>query len=101
MKIKRHFKMLALMSLFTISIVASADEISTGIPECDNYYKELMACFDEKLPADQRDNFKQQYQTAFNQWKEAAKNADQKAAIAQACTQAKDAAKPTFEALGC
>lgn len=79
------------------AVTASAD--STGIPECDEYLTKVRACYETKVPEAARGAMVD----GLNQMKAAwlATPADQKAALADACKQATEAAKASLQAYGC
>jgi hypothetical protein len=77
---------------------ASGDKV--GVAECDDYIAKMEACL-SKLPA----AAKQQYDMAFaqtrKQWRDAATNPQTKAALAQGCKAATDAAKTSMKSFNC
>ena len=80
---------------------AAAGGDSIGIPECDTYINKYSACVDEKVPEASRQAMKDAFAKTRDAWKQAASTEAGKKALAQACTQAMDAAKKAMEQFGC
>lgn len=78
---------------------ASSGDI--GVPECDNYIKKYEACLNDKVPAQGRDMMKSSFEQMRKSWKAAAATPEGRAGLANACTQAMDAAKKSMGAYGC
>ena len=74
---------------------------SIGIPECDNYLAKYEACVAGKVPEAARDALRQSLEQTRAAWRSAAANEATKAGLANACTQAHDAAKASLNAYGC
>ncbi|MEO6391056.1 MAG: hypothetical protein ABIP75_04335 [Pyrinomonadaceae bacterium] len=78
---------------------ASSGDI--GVPECDAYIKKYEACINDKVPAASKDIMKNSFDQMRKSWKAAAATPEGKAGLANACTQAMDAAKKSMGAYGC
>lgn len=74
---------------------ATAD--STGVAECDEYLEKVLACYEQHIPAGQREAMV----SGLDQVKAGWAQIEDKAALAEACKQAMDAAKQQFGAMGC
>jgi hypothetical protein len=72
-----------------------------GVPECDRYMKNYMACIDAKVPEAARAMLRQALDQSKAAWKQAAATAQGRANLASACTQAEAAAKQSMQAYGC
>ncbi len=79
------------------STTASTD---FGVAECDNYFKKYLACVDKLAPAAQT-QARQALEQSRTAWKQAASTEQGKAALAQTCKAASDAAAPGMRAQGC
>lgn len=74
---------------------ATAD--STGVAECDEYLEKVLACYEQHIPAGQREAMV----SGLDQVKAGWAQVEDKAALAEVCKQAMDAAKQQFGAMGC
>ncbi|CAK7031477.1 hypothetical protein [Saezia sanguinis] len=74
---------------------ATAD--STGVAECDEYLEKVLACYEQHIPAGQREAMV----SGLDQVKAGWAQIEDKSALAEACKQAMDAAKQQFGAMGC
>ena len=74
---------------------ATAD--STGVAECDDYLEKVLACYEQHIPAGQREAMV----SGLDQVKAGWAQIEDKSALAEACKQAMDAAKQQFGAMGC
>ncbi len=71
-----------------------------GVAECDDYFKKYLACVDKLAPAAQS-AARQALEQSRTSWKQAAATEQGKAALAQTCKAASDAAAPGMRAQGC
>jgi hypothetical protein len=76
---------------------AAGEDMSTGIPECDDLVKRYTAC--DKMPAESKTAFLE----GAKAWKQGAAAGDEtvKQTIADSCKQAAEAADAAFKASGC
>ena len=63
--------------------------------------KDLEVCVEEKVPEAARAQMKDAFEKTKEAWKQAASTDEGKKALAQACTQAMDAAQKAMEQFGC
>jgi hypothetical protein len=84
---------------------AAHEEKLIGVAECDDYIKAYLACVDDHVPAEARDQLRSALEQAKTGWQQAAAAAEAspeaKASLVSACTQARDAAKASLQAYGC
>ena len=85
---------------------AKADEAAKGdnkigVPECDEYISKYSKCIGDKAPDAVKEQMKKAFDTAVDGWKKAAATEAGKAALANGCKMALDAAKKSSEAWGC
>lgn len=80
---------------------AAADGDKVGIAECDAYIAKYEACIKDKVPAAAQAAMKTSFDAQRKAWRDAAKNADSRATLAAACTQANTLAKQAMSAYGC
>jgi hypothetical protein len=85
----------------TAAAAPAADAAVTGVPECDDYLTKYMACINDKVPAAARASMQTSMDQMRDSWKTAAAAPGGKAALAQACKSASDAAKQSMKAFGC
>jgi hypothetical protein len=78
-----------------------AAAVQIGVPECDEYLTKYTACIQSKVPASVRGTFEQSMNQARDAWKQAASSPEGKAALAEGCKQALDAAKQSTASFGC
>jgi len=72
-----------------------------GVKECDDYLAKYTACVSARVPAPVRAAMIAALDQSKNQWKAAAYTPEGRAGLAEACTQARDAAKASLQAYGC
>jgi hypothetical protein len=77
---------------------ASGDKV--GVAECDDYLTRMEACL-SKLPAAAKAQYESAFEQTRKQWREAAANPQTKAALAQGCKAATDAAKASMKSFNC
>ncbi len=82
-------------------VAATIADGDFGVPECDSYMKQYVACIDGKVPESGRAMLKQGLDQTKAAWKQAASTPQGKAGLAQACVQAETAAKQAMGAYGC
>jgi hypothetical protein len=80
---------------------APATVDSVGVPECDSYITKYSACVSGKVPEASRAQLQASLDQMRQAWKQAAATDAGRASLAQACTQANDAAKSSMAAFGC
>lgn len=77
---------------------------SFGVPECDDYVRKYLACIDTKVPEAQRAQIRQalaQTEAAWQDWLKQVQNDAEKAALAQGCKSATEAARQAMSGYGC
>jgi ABC-type uncharacterized transport system auxiliary subunit len=72
-----------------------------GVEECDDYIAKYEACINSKVPEAQRAALKSTFEQAREGYRRAAATPQGKAALAQSCKAARDAAKQATAAYGC
>lgn len=72
-----------------------------GVPECDDYLDKYQACVTAKAPEAARSALVQSLNQTRNAWRSALTNPASKEALARACLQAHDTARPSLAAYGC
>jgi hypothetical protein len=77
---------------------SSGDKV--GVPECDEYLSKYEACL-SKLPAAAKTQYESAFEQTRKQWRAAAATPQGKAALAQGCKAATDAAKNSMKSFGC
>jgi hypothetical protein len=77
---------------------ASGDKV--GVAECDDYITKMEACL-SKLPAAAKASYDKAFEQTRKQWRDAAANPQTKAALAQGCKAATDAAKTSMKSFNC
>ena len=70
---------------------------ATGVPECDEYLTKVMACVEDKMPAEQKDMLKKALDDSKASWAQVT----DKTQLANTCKQAMDQAKASYSAMGC
>lgn len=80
---------------------ATATVDAVGVPECDSYITKYLACVSGKVPEASRAQLQASLEQMRQAWKQAAATDAGRASLAQACTQANDAAKSSMAAFGC
>ena len=78
---------------------ATASEF--GVPECDRYVKNYLACIDSKVPEASRTMVRQSFDQARAAWKQAAATPEGRQGLAASCAQAEAATKQAMTAYGC
>jgi hypothetical protein len=73
----------------------------TGIPACDDFYKQYEACVTTKIPEPQRAMFRQQLDAARASIRQAAGNAAARTQLEQSCTMQKQQMAQAFKPYGC
>ena len=76
---------------------ADGAQVSTGVPECDEYVNKVMACVRDHIPEAQRAMIEQ----GINQTRSSWAAVSDKAQLANACRTAMDQAKASYAAMGC
>jgi hypothetical protein len=93
----------------TASIAAFAGVISlgaasaqdTGIPACDDFYKQYETCVMTKMPEAQRTTFKQQLDAGKAAIRQASGNASARPQLEQSCTMQKQQMAAAMKPYGC
>jgi len=83
----------------TAGTTSSGDKI--GVPECDDYIAKYEACISGKVPEAARAQYQASLKTMRDSWRQAAANPQTRAALAQGCKQAADAAATSMKSYGC
>jgi hypothetical protein len=73
----------------------------TGIPVCDDFYKQYEACITTKMPEAQRATFKAQLDAARAQIRSAAANPAARAQLEQSCQMQKEQIGAALKPMGC
>jgi hypothetical protein len=73
----------------------------TGIPACDDFYKQYEACVMTKIPEAQRATFRQQLDAGKSAIRQAAGNAAARPQLEQSCTMQKQQMAQAFKPYGC
>lgn len=74
---------------------------SLGVPECDDYLNKYQACVTANAPEAARSALVQSLNQTRNAWRSALSTPASKEALANACQQARDTARPSLAAYGC
>jgi hypothetical protein len=85
-------------SLIAITAAAAQD---TGIPACDDFYKQYETCVMTKMPEAQRATFKQQLDAGKAAIKQASGNAAARPQLEQSCTMQKQQMAAAMKPHGC
>jgi hypothetical protein len=80
---------------------ASTGMTGFGVPECDAYLENYLACVESKVPEAVRTTMRTQIEQTKSQWKQAAATPEGRAGLAAACKQASEAASTAMKAYGC
>lgn len=75
-----------------------------GVPECDEYVRRYLACVDSKVPEAARAQVRQslaQTQAVWDAWAKQLQSDADRAAMAQGCKTATEAARQAMAAYGC
>jgi hypothetical protein len=75
--------------------------IDTGVPECEDYLAKYEICVNDRVPEAARTTFQSTVNTTRKSWKALATTPSGKAALAQACRAATDAARQSMKEYGC
>jgi hypothetical protein len=92
---------MAAMSCGVVLIATGAQAQDTGIPACDDFYKQYEACVMTKIPEAQRATFKQQIDQARAAIKQASGNAAARPQLEQSCTMQKQQMAQAMKPYGC
>jgi hypothetical protein len=82
-----------------VSITAAS--AGFGVKECDDYLAKYTTCVSANVPAAVRAAMVAALDQSKNQWKAAASTPEGRAGLAQACTQAREAARASLQVYGC
>ena len=82
------------------SLPKPAPGAALGVPECDGYRDKMLKCI-AKLGPDAAGPAKSDLEDTWSAWQSAGQAPDGKAALAQACKAAADAARPVYAPSGC
>ena len=74
---------------------------SLGVAECDDYLSKYEACVTAKAPEGARGALVKSLNQTRNAWRGALSTPANKEALAKACRQARDTARPSLAAYGC
>ena len=80
---------------------SSSSGESIGVPECDDYVQAFRDCIASKVPEASQAELREALEQNVATWRSAAASPEGRAGLAVACTQARDAAKPSVSAYGC
>jgi hypothetical protein len=83
------------------ALAASSTGAPLGIPECDDYLTKYEACVASKVPEATRETLANSLKATREAWRQSLTTPGAEAALASACTQAREAAKPSLQAYGC
>jgi hypothetical protein len=72
-----------------------------GVPECDRYVKNYMACVENNVPEAARAGVRSSFDQARAAWKQAAATPEGRQGLAMACQQSEAATKQAMAAYGC
>lgn len=72
-----------------------------GVPACDTFMKKYVACIESKVPAAERESFRQSLEGMKGLWKQMAATPEGRSALVTACTQAEAASKQAMTSYGC
>ena len=88
-------------STSTTAAASSSAGESIGVPECDDYLQAYRDCIASKVPEASQAELKEALEQSVATWRSAAASPEGRAGLAAACTQAREAAKPSVSAYGC
>jgi hypothetical protein len=80
---------------------SSSSGESIGVPECDDYLQAFRDCIASKVPEASQAELREALEQNVSTWRSAAASPEGRAGLAVACTQAREAAKPSVSAYGC
>jgi len=83
------------------AVVTPATTGDFGVPECDEYVKQHLACIESKVPESARAMARQTLDQTRSAWRRAATTPGERAALAAGCKQAEAIAKQTMSMYGC
>jgi hypothetical protein len=92
---------MAALSCGIVLIAASAKAQDTGIPACDDFYKQYEACVMTRIPEAQRATFRQQLDAGRAAIKQASGNAAARPQLEQSCTLQKQQIAQAMKPYGC
>jgi hypothetical protein len=72
-----------------------------GVPECDRYVKNYLACVETNVPEAARAGVRASFDQARAAWKQAAATPEGRQGLAMACQQSEAATKQAMVAYGC
>jgi hypothetical protein len=88
-------------ALGALCIATAAQAQDTGIPACDDFYKQYEVCVMTKLPEAQRATFKQQLDAGKAAIRQASSNAAARPQLEQSCTMQKQQMAQAMKPHGC
>jgi hypothetical protein len=91
----------AVMSCGIVLIAAGAQAQDTGIPACDDFYKQYEACVMTRTPEAQRATFRQQLDAGRAAIRQASGNAAARPQLEQSCTMQKQQMAQAMKPYGC
>ena len=83
------------------AVVAPVTTGDFGVPECEEYVKQHLACIESKVPESARAAARQALDQTRSAWRRAASTPGERAALAAGCKQAEAIAKQTMAMYGC
>ncbi|HET7842517.1 MAG TPA: hypothetical protein VFL14_00080 [Xanthomonadales bacterium] len=83
------------------ALAASSTGAPIGIPACDDYLTKYEACISEKVPEPTRETLLKSLAASREAWRQSMSSPGAQAALESACTQAREAARPSLQAYGC
>jgi hypothetical protein len=90
-----------MMTAVFTAMATSALAQDTGIPVCDDFYKQYEACITTKMPEAQRPTFRQQLDAARTAIRQASSNPAARAQLEQSCTMQKQQMGAALKPYGC
>ncbi|MGL4242880.1 MAG: hypothetical protein ACRCTI_17340 [Beijerinckiaceae bacterium] len=86
---------------FITVAIGSAVAQDTGVPACDDFYKQYDACVMTKIPESQRATFRQQLDAGKAAIRQAAANPAARPQLEQSCTMQKQQMAQAMKPYGC
>lgn len=83
------------------ALAASSNGSPIGIAACDEYLDKYQACITAKVPEPTRTSLLQSLAASREAWRQSMGSPGAEEALSSACTQAREAAKPSLQAYGC
>jgi hypothetical protein len=83
------------------ALAASSNGSPIGIAACDEYLDKYQACITAKVPEPTRASLLQSLNASREAWRQSMGSPGAEEALSAACTQAREAAKPSLQAYGC